>query len=242
MVLDPPPEAGKVIAILMAYHGPYVGAWRKAHPRLSWIRWCPQTFPDGCGMTSSGYPTSSLAALNPSSQDCELVVAAMTRASHERARAAAELESLAEQPTQFRRRLSDHASRLRFEIESHAVGEVKPGIHPTLGTAEERRVYDMVVKAAVAGFEFAIQRYGAELQHVPELQNRLTQAAEARREGAKKSVEKQRRRSQERAALARKLYESAAMTYAQIAEHFRTHEGMPTCNADTVRRWVNGKK
>lgn len=234
VVLDPPPEAGEAIAALMAYHGPRVEAWRKAHPGPSWIRWCPQTFPDGCGMTRSGYPTASLAAINPSPKDCELVADAMRRGAHWKAQAAAEVESLAGNPTQFRRGLHDDAAAaLRFEIEAFAIEAVKPGIHATLASPEDREVLDKIVAAAVAGFEFAITRYADALQHVPELQQRLAQVAQARRSGAAKSIKQQQERSLERAAQAEELYATGTMTYAQIAERLGVSE-------KTVSRYLNG--
>lgn len=232
-VLDPPPEAGEVIATLMAYHGPHVGAWRKAHPRPSWIRWCPQTFPHGCGMTRSGYPAASLAAINPSAQDCELVAAAMRRAARWKAQAGTELESFADNPTQFRRDLRDDAAAaLRFEIEAHAIAAVKPNIHATRASPEELKVLDKIVAAAVAGFEFAITRYADALQHVPELQQRLAQVAQARRSGAAKSIKQQQERSLERATQARELYAAGTMTYAAIAEQLGVSE-------KTVSRYLN---
>lgn len=206
---NPPPGAGAAIAAEMAYHGPRIAEHLRNYPPPSWIRWCPQTFPDGCGMNRSGFPLASLAALNPSPLDCQLVASEMRYREHANEQAASELEAWSAAPSQFFRKRSNQATaQLRHEIEATVMEAANPDFFNLCRSADDaRQLYDKFVAAGMAGFELALKRYAHELRHVPELRERFKELKRQRKQTSQ--------RLNESKLAKRRKYGSRVMTVAQ---------------------------
>lgn len=204
-------------------------------PVFSWTRWCPQTFPDGKGMGATGAPVSSLAAINPSPADCAIVASEMQEAQGRQRAADGELSEWSTVGEQFFKTTKKRfASALQVALEGAVMTAVNPDfVSGGMTEAEAKKLYDTIVAAGAAGFEFALRRYARALRDVPELKDAIAKATAARRAGAEKSIKQQQDRRLERAAQARELYASGTMTYAAIAERLGV-------SVKTVSRYLNG--
>lgn len=204
-------------------------------PVFGWTRWRPQTFPDGTGMGSTGVPVCSLAAINPSPDDCAIVASEMQQAQRRQRDADDELSKWSTVGEQFYKTTKKRfASALQVALEAAVMDAVNPDfVSGGMTEAEAKKLYATIVAAGAAGFEFALRRYAHALRDVPELKDAIAKATAARRAGAEKSTQKQQERSLERAAQAEKLYATGTMTYAEIAERLGV-------SVKTVSRYLNG--
>ena len=178
-------------------------------PTPSWTQWRPETFPDGCGMDQSGCPVASLAALNPSPHDCQIVASEMRHREHVNQLAACELEVWSAAPSQFFRKRSNEAlAQLRHEIATIVMEAANPDFFSLCRSpAEASKLYDTFVAVGMAGFEFALKRYAHELRDVPELREKFEQLKHQRQQTSQQLNDAKRAK--------RRKYGSKVMTVAQ---------------------------